>query len=61
MLVLSRKSNQAITIGEDIRITVVKIDGNSVRIGIDAPKDVKVWRLELKDAIDQSKPLKSDL
>ena len=47
MLVLSRKLNEKILIGDDIVITVVKIDRNHVRIGIEAPGDVKVFREEI--------------
>lgn len=47
MLVLSRKLGQRFQIGEDIRITIVKIDRNSVRIGIEAPDDVPVYREEI--------------
>jgi len=44
MLVLSRKRNETIRIGDDITITVVRIGPNSVRIGIEAPPEVKVVR-----------------
>jgi carbon storage regulator len=47
MLVLSRKLNETILIGTNIRIKVVGISGNQVRIGIDAPGDIKVMREEL--------------
>lgn len=47
MLVLSRKQNQEIIIGDDIKITVLKVRGNLVRIGIEAPKEVRVVRGEL--------------
>jgi carbon storage regulator len=47
MLVLSRKLSQQIVIGQDIRITVLKIDRNQVRIGIEAPRDVSILRKEL--------------
>jgi carbon storage regulator CsrA len=47
MLVLSRKLSQQIMIGQDIRITVLKIDRNQVRIGIEAPRDVCILRKEL--------------
>jgi carbon storage regulator len=47
MLVLSRKLNETIIIGDDIRIKVVGISGSQVRIGIEAPGDVKVMREEL--------------
>ena len=46
MLVLSRKTNQSIKIG-DVTITVTRIKGNVVRLGIEAPKDTKVVRTEL--------------
>ncbi|NIL98811.1 MAG: carbon storage regulator [Planctomycetales bacterium] len=47
MLVLSRKRNQAIQVGEDIVITVVSIQGNRVKLGIQAPQHVSVVRQEL--------------
>ena len=47
MLVLTRKSQERISIGQDITITVLKIKGNSVQIGIDAPHHVRVVRGEL--------------
>ena len=49
MLVLSRKQSQKIRIGENVTVTVVKIDKNAVRIGIDAPDEVSVCREELLD------------
>jgi carbon storage regulator len=50
MLVLSRKLGQRFQIGQDIRVTIVKIDRNSVRIGIEAPGDVTVYREEIVPA-----------
>jgi carbon storage regulator len=47
MLVLSRKVNEKIVIDGGIVITVVKIEGGQVRLGIEAPSDVKVYREEL--------------
>lgn len=47
MLVLSRKLGQRVKVGQDVRITIVKIDRNSVRIGIEAPHDVTVYREEI--------------
>ena len=49
MLVLSRKPFQRIQIGESVFVTVLEIQGNRVRIGIDAPQDVMVLRTELVD------------
>lgn len=51
MLILSRKPNEAITIGDDVVITVLDIRPNSVRIGITAPKDTPVHRYEIAEAI----------
>jgi carbon storage regulator len=47
MLVLSRKLSQQILIGSNIAITVVKIEGNQVRLGIEAPPDISILRHEL--------------
>ncbi len=47
MLVLTRKSNQSIMIGDDIEISVLAIMGEKVRIGIQAPRDVPVFRREV--------------
>jgi carbon storage regulator len=55
MLVLSRKSSQQIMIGSDISITVVKIEGNQVRLGIQAPAPVTILRAELDVFPDESR------
>jgi carbon storage regulator len=47
MLVLTRKSNQSIMIGDDIEVSVLSIMGEKVRIGIQAPRDVPVFRKEV--------------
>ena len=47
MLVLTRKSNQSIMIGDDIEISVLSVMGEKVRIGIQAPQDVPVFRTEI--------------
>ncbi len=51
MLVLTRKSDESIRIGEDIKITVLEIRGNQVRLGIDAPSGVMIYREELYERI----------
>lgn len=51
MLVLSRKKDEKIMIGEDISIMVVEIRGDKVRLGIEAPRDVSVHRQEVFEAI----------
>ena len=55
MLVLSRKLGQRFQVGPEIRVTIVKIDRNSVRIGIEAPGDVTVYREEIIP-IEQEQP-----
>ncbi len=47
MLVLTRKSNQSIMIGDDIEVSVLAISGEKVRLGIEAPKSVPVFRREV--------------
>ena len=51
MLILSRKTDQAIKIGDDITIRIIDIHGDQVKIGVDAPRDVKVFRQEVFNAI----------
>jgi carbon storage regulator CsrA len=63
MLVLSRKKNESIVISDNVRIEVLKISGNTIRLGIVAPRDVKVMRGEIapfevsekRDSKNQSK------
>ena len=59
MLVLTRKADEQILIGDDIKITLIRVRGNSVRIGIDAPKKIRVVRGELaaRDANEASAPI----
>ncbi len=47
MLVLSRKLGEKIVIGDNVVVTVVKIDRNQIRIGIEAPTDIPVYRQEI--------------
>ena len=51
MLILSRKINEKIMIGDDISVSIIEIRGDQVRIGVDAPKAIKVFRQEVFDAI----------
>ena len=50
MLILRRKKNESILIGEDIRITVIECTAEGVRIAIDAPKEITIIREELAEA-----------
>ncbi len=56
MLVLSRKLGQSFQIGPEVRMTIVKIDRNSVRIGIHAPDDVSVKRDEIVFELPEHQP-----
>ncbi len=51
MLVLTRRPHQQIMIGDDIVVNVVEVNGENVRIAIEAPKDVKIFRGEIYKAI----------
>lgn len=55
MLVLSRNRDQVICIGDNIQITIVDIQRDKVRLGIDAPPEVPVHRLEVYEAIKKNK------
>lgn len=57
MLVLSRKANQSIMIGSDIRILVVGIDRDQVKLGIEAPRQVPVHRFEIFAEINRRAPV----
>ena len=58
MLVLTRKPRQQIMIGDDIIVNVVDVQGDNVRIAIDAPREVKIYRGEIYYAIQEDLPLK---
>jgi len=53
MLVLGRKVNESIIIGENIVVTLLAVDGERVKIGIDAPSDISILRQELYDAVKE--------
>jgi carbon storage regulator len=55
MLVLTRKSNQSIMIGDEIEISVLSVMGDKVRIGIQAPRSVPVYRREVYVAIQRER------
>jgi carbon storage regulator len=52
MLILSRKVDEKIVIGPDISVTIIDIRGDQVRLGVTAPRNVKVFRKEIFDAIE---------
>jgi carbon storage regulator len=53
MLILTRKLNESITIGDSIEVSVIEIKGDQVKLGIDAPRAIKVYRKEVYDAIQK--------
>lgn len=60
MLVLSRKLGESLLIGETIRVTVVDIRGDKVRLGIEAPTEIAVHRQEVQEAIDRQKRMENN-
>lgn len=51
MLILTRRPGESLTIGDNIVVTVVSINGNQIRLGIDAPREVRVLRDEIYKAV----------
>ena len=47
MLILTRKPGESIYIGDDIKVTIVELKGHQIRVGIDAPKDLRIYREEI--------------
>jgi carbon storage regulator len=54
MLILTRKKNETLRIGDDILITIVDVQGDQVRLGITAPRDVSILRQELYETVRDS-------
>lgn len=54
MLVLSRRPGESVVLGEDITITILEVRGDVVRVGIDAPRSLKVHRAELLAQLEES-------
>lgn len=57
MLILTRKLNEKLVIGDGIVISIIEVRGDQVKIGIEAPKSVKVFRQEVYDAIQEQNRL----
>ncbi len=53
MLILTRKTKETLVINDDIEVTIMKINGKQVRLGIKAPDDVTIYRKELIEKIDK--------
>lgn len=56
MLILTRRVNEALVIGDDTKVTVLSIKGNQVRIGIDAPEHISVHREEIYHRLNKPEP-----
>lgn len=54
MLVLSRRAGESVVLGEDVTITILEVRGDVVRVGIDAPRSLKVHRAELLAQLEES-------
>jgi carbon storage regulator len=53
MLVLTRKLNESLMIGDNIEIKIVEISGKTVKLGVEAPKDIQIFRKEIYEEIKQ--------
>ncbi len=51
MLILTRKPGESIFIGDQIKVTIVEIKGSQIRLGVDAPKDLRIYREEIYEQI----------
>ena len=55
MLILTRKANETLTVGDDVTMTILGVKGNQVRIGVNAPKEISVHREEVYNRIKAEK------
>ena len=55
MLVLTRRIGETLVIGDDVRVTILGVKGNQIRVGIDAPKTVEIYREEIYDRIQRER------
>ena len=61
MLVLTRKVDESVVIADSIVITILSIEGDKVKLGIEAPREVPILRKELQDALHEQEQLASEL
>ena len=61
MLILGRREQEVITIGDDVKVVIVRIEGDYVKVGIQAPKNVEVHRLEVYERINKLQAKVDDL
>ena len=57
MLILSRRESERVHLGDDIILTIVRVNGDKVRIGVEAPSHIKILRTELELNLNDSKPV----
>ena len=55
MLILTRKANETLTVGDDVTVTILGVKGNQIRIGVNAPKEISVHREEVYNRIKAGK------
>ncbi|MEE3609808.1 carbon storage regulator CsrA [Avibacterium paragallinarum] len=55
MLILTRKVGESLLIGDDISITILNVRGNQIKVGVNAPKDISVYREEIYQRVKEAK------